>query len=168
MGVDLRGKGGELHLGWPAWSYCLSVAHAFGWEPEGTKPPRWIVYHPEATHPKRTIDEEETARMNDALQGWDGSYFCNEHQSLTKSDAVALSAALDRAIAAVKTTTACAAEQMKALAGGENDAPFSAVMATLSEALPDGAVIHRPTFAYDIEVLKALADYARQGGFVIG
>ena len=26
MGVDLHGLSRDLHLGWPAWSYCLDVA----------------------------------------------------------------------------------------------------------------------------------------------
>src|SRR5262249_26981115 len=113
MGVDLRGEGGELHLGWPAWSYCLSVAHAFGWEPEGTKPPMF-----DPPYPNAELQAEAAAR-------WDGGYFTNDYQHVTDSDAKALAAALDRAVAAVEASSACTVDQMKALAGGDDEDPAS-------------------------------------------
>ena len=64
MGVDLRGGGRDLHLGWPAWSYCLDVAEAFGWQPEGTRPAAWV-----------NSDGSPCEEMNSRYADWNGGLY---------------------------------------------------------------------------------------------
>jgi hypothetical protein len=162
MAVDLRGCGGELRVGWPAWGYCFEVAKAFGWKPEGTAPP--YPYTDEALK-----DEEASVAVNPDgnLAQWGGGYFTNDFQRLTGTDAKALAAALDRAAVAVETGLPLSVQQRRAFI--EERDPFPAAVAALAKAF-DGAVeVHaqRPR-AFDTEVLRLLADYARQGEFIIG
>jgi hypothetical protein len=77
MGIDLSG-GPSLASG--AWRYCLRMAVAHGWEPEGTLPPDYW-----------RADEE-----------WSGEYLSNGGQTVTDSDARSLAAALDRAVASMR------------------------------------------------------------------
>jgi len=197
MGVDLRSLDGELHLGWPAWGYCFDVGRTFGWQPAGTQKVEPVCAHccsasqidrPDMlmrwlrSYSLRLVDER-TGRppahlaymveslfreIDDAgrLAEWGGGYFSNDYQQVTDSDAKAWAAALERAIAAAQAESVLNVEQMKALAGGEEDAsPIPG--AAIAQHFP-GATITRPSFAYDVETLRLLADYARQGGFSIG
>jgi hypothetical protein len=197
MGVDLRSLDGELHLGWPAWGYCFDVGRAFGWQPEGTQKVEPVCVHcyiaskidrPDMlmrwlrAYSLRLVDErtgqtpahlaymvESLFReIDDAGQPaeWGGGYFSNDYQQVTATDAKAWAAALERAIAAVQTESVLNVEQMKALTGGEENAsPIPG--AAIAQHFP-GATITTPSFAYDVEPLRRLADYARQGGFSIG
>ena len=108
MGVDLRGGGRDLHLGWPAWSYCLDVAEAFGWQPEGTRPAAWV-----------NSDGSPCEEMNSRYADWNGSYMSNEYRTVTDSDAHALAAALARAIGALAVDARLSSEQLMVLAGRE-------------------------------------------------
>ena len=77
MGVDLFGHYGRS-FNWGAWRHLLTIAEEFGWQPQGTKSP-----------------EHST--------NWSGSYFTNDFQEVTKTDAAALGAALFRASAAIRS-----------------------------------------------------------------
>lgn len=150
MGYDLRGHCDGLHLNSTACRYCLNVARAFGWEPAGTAPSRWVVKHSDGT-----IDEDETARAN---AGWKGSYFGNDYQQVTDSDAHALAAALQRAIEAVVSRAPLTDAQRRALI--MTDVTVDVVAGRLA--------LHGPVEPPDTALLKELADFAGQSGFAIG
>jgi hypothetical protein len=80
MGVDLVGSGNAASFNWHGWRRLLDVAKEFGWQPEGTQPP------------------------SDHVDGsWEGTYFSNDYQEITTSDAGAMGAALFRASAAKRS-----------------------------------------------------------------
>jgi len=89
MGYDLQGRGGAS-FNTAAWSMCLNVATAFGWEPAGTVDP------------------------DDCNREWGGAYFSNDYQQVTDDDARALAAALRRALGALETKEKLTQEQAKA------------------------------------------------------
>jgi hypothetical protein len=152
MGVDLSGGGRGLYLGWPAWSYCLGVAAAFGWQPEGTEAETYY---------------NEDGTIYDGLGDAGGSYFYNEGQRVTDSDAKALAAALDRAIRALAAGDRLSSEQLMALAGpGQQRPPWN--KATEEILANHFGTVHTPTFSYDAQLLSLLADFARESGFTIG
>ena len=78
MGIDLIGHG-SASFNWRAWRHLLDVAREFGWRPEGTEPPSYYTGQ------------------------WNGSYFTNDYQEVTISDAAAMGAALFRASAAKRS-----------------------------------------------------------------
>jgi hypothetical protein len=91
----------------------LEIAIAFGWQPAGTvAPPNY--------------DRE-----------WNGTYFTNDLQEVTDSDARALGAALHQAVTSLRTREALTEEQTKAVDG------------------------------INIDIVCSLADYAASGGFAI-
>jgi hypothetical protein len=142
MGFDLSGRGGSEHFNWMSWSYCLEIAHGFGWQPEGTKPNDEMMVHVYGWSP------EDAKRLG---ADWDGGYFTNDFQLVTDSDAKALAAAFDRAIS-----------------DGEVDPErITLVMDTGATRLGNEFVPTRDKVAM-LDWLRALADYARQGGFRIG
>lgn len=148
MGIDISGG---LSLSWTAWAYCLDVAQAFGWQPEGTLPP------PDPEDHNGPPANDET---------WDGSYYTNDFQTISDSDAHALAAALDRAIVAL-TSEQMTDEQHRVLFGDPRMPPNIASM--MAEAFPsDGEVTAQPRPMRDRGVvLGALADRARHGRFRI-
>jgi hypothetical protein len=123
MGVDLFGHGGAM-FNWHAWRSCLNIAEKFGWVPAGTEAPSW--------------NEGGDIPPADRDPEWDGSYFCNEFQSVTDTDAKAMARSLYRALNSVGTDQTLNAEQ--------------------SAALEDS----------DLAVITELAHYAWRGGFDIG
>jgi hypothetical protein len=68
-----------------AWQRMLILAQHYGWEPQGTEPP------------------DDVARDCGIWSGdrsqWDGRYFASYGQHVVKSDAEALAAALEQALA---------------------------------------------------------------------
>jgi hypothetical protein len=82
MGVELTGGGPSLN--WEACQYCLATATRFGWKPEGTL----------ALHYDKDVQKEWPIPAEE----WSGTYFSNEGQAVSDSDARNLAAALDRAI----------------------------------------------------------------------
>lgn len=93
MGMDLMGRGG-LSINWKGWHAVLTIAHEFGWQPEGTEQP-------------------------DGWSGevWDGDYFSNDLQYVTDSDARSMATALEKAIGALKTGAPVEEEQRAVLEG---------------------------------------------------
>jgi hypothetical protein len=114
MGYELFGHGGASFNS-AAWGSSLVVAEAFGWEPTGTIMP------------------------DDCEGTWNGSYFSNDLQRVTRQDARELGLALHRAIAAIRAGNALTEEHAKAVAEG-----------------------------FDIRSAEMLGDYALGGEFVIG
>jgi hypothetical protein len=58
-----------------AWTFYLWLARQYGWSEPGTRPPRRVRFW---------------------FQRWDGSYYLNEGQWVTREDASALADALER------------------------------------------------------------------------
>lgn len=81
MGYDLSGG---LHLNSWSWAYCLTLARAFGWKPEGTEAPQLVL----------TEADEKEARRTIVLPEWNGTYFTNDFQKVRGSDAAKLSLAI--------------------------------------------------------------------------
>ena len=81
MGYDLSNSSGTyVRFTGSGWDLALAVARHYGWEPAGIpKPATW--------------DEKEYGP-------WEDEYWMNAGQEVTADDAVALAAALDRAVAA--------------------------------------------------------------------
>ena len=81
MGYDLSNPAGAyVRFTGSGWDLALAVARHYGWEPAGIpKPPTW--------------DEK-------AYGPWEDEYWMNAGQEVTAEDAAALTAALDRAVAA--------------------------------------------------------------------
>jgi hypothetical protein len=148
MGFDLRGAGGVLHLNWSGWFYCLRVARAFGWEPAGTEEPKLTMYDPDG----------RLVAVTSNGQKWDGGYFTNDYQAVTDADAKALAAALDRAITAVETGAELSAEQHEAF----TDESDRSAIPTAAYAQAFSIVEMRR-----LHPLRVLAEYARQGDFLI-
>ena len=63
-----------------AWVKALNLAMAYGWQPMGTRLASVIEYY--------GLDSEE----------WDGTYLTNDGQTVIAKDALALAAALERAL----------------------------------------------------------------------
>ena len=122
MGIDII-NGPSFN--WAAWEYCFTVGRAFGWQPEGTLAPEdW----PPANGP------------------WNGSYFTNDLQAVSATDAKAWAAALDQAVAALRGELPMSDEQRSVLAGpAENQLPGER----------------------EITLLLRLADRARQDWLII-
>jgi len=81
MGYDLSNSAGAyVRFTGSGWDLALAVARHYGWEPAGIpKPATW--------------DEKEHGP-------WEDEYWMNAGQEVTAEDARALTAALDRAVAA--------------------------------------------------------------------
>src|SRR5437762_2551274 len=71
--VSVWGECGEFGLDARTWRLMLSMTSVLGWYPTGTLPP----------------EDNVTAR-------WDGRYIPTEGQEMTRADALALAAALER------------------------------------------------------------------------
>lgn len=150
MGFDLSGAGGALYLNRSSWSHCLRMADAFGWEPEGTEAPKLTMYDP----------DRGSVALTGSWVKWDGGYFTNNYQGVTDTDAKALAAALDRAITAVETGAELSAEQREAFTDESDDLPIPTWVVQAFN------IVDPPLF--DTRILRVLADYARQGAFLIG
>ena len=93
MGYDFSGKGrSPLSLNAGAWEEVFETALKFGWKPLGTK----------ATDVEDEMHgvgaEERQRNLARESETWNGSYFMNAYQEIASEDAVALAAALKRAI----------------------------------------------------------------------
>ena len=88
MGYSLSLGDGENYLNHTgmSWVIKLNLAVEYGWEPTGTEHPAWR--NSDGTPSDRWVDPED----------WDGSYFGNEGQYVTPSDAENLAKALERTI----------------------------------------------------------------------
>jgi hypothetical protein len=148
MGYDLCGRGGYCFVNIDDWGPLLGIAQAWGWKPAGTLLP----YGPPEAQGDPGPDWE-----------WNGGYLCNEHQEVTDEDALALAAALDRALAAREK--AARARMVKG-----NVVTLQVNVVTLSpDARDTGAECWRDASGDVLQprVLKAVADFARQGSFLI-
>jgi hypothetical protein len=94
MGMDLSGKGGDFRFSHQNWRAILELAHEYGWEPAGTKPPEFIVYAPDGV----TVDEVATRSWRQRYANWDGGYFSNDYQVVCDEDAANIADALERAL----------------------------------------------------------------------
>jgi|SRR5215217_1584142 hypothetical protein len=88
MGVDISGKGGDVHFNWQTWRALLTLAYDYGWKPAGTEPGRWV--DPETGE----LDEQMSPNPDE----WDGSYFTNGFQWVTDEDAAHIADALEQAL----------------------------------------------------------------------
>jgi hypothetical protein len=94
MGMDLSGKGGNLHYSHVNWRALLELADKYGWKPAGTEPPDSVFYHEDCT-----VDEEMTEGYRQMYEDWDGSYFGNFcFQWVTDEDAANIADALEFAL----------------------------------------------------------------------
>jgi hypothetical protein len=76
MGMDLiSAHGGYFTIHHRGWSFLLSLAEAYGWQPAGTLPP-----------------------LEFSSEEWRGGYFSNDGQLVTSEDAHALAKALQLAL----------------------------------------------------------------------
>ena len=75
-------SGGEFSLPPGGWSRLLSIAQAFGWEPEGTRPPEDYG--------------DEPGFWRGDPSDWDGRYWPGYGQEVTAKDALEFAAALKR------------------------------------------------------------------------
>jgi hypothetical protein len=135
MGYDLSNSRGEtFRFSPPGWSLALEIAERAGWEPQGTL---------------RPVDCP-------ADQEWAGDYFANDGQRVSPSDAIALSAALESALAdpefdaKAKEAFDHLQEEM-----AKQHPRFKPVSFSLTDAAEFG------------QRLRALIALARDGGFVI-
>lgn len=138
MGFDLSNKsGGYQRFNGAGWGLALSVAEHYGWKPAGTPRP---------------------GGWDDADGPWEGEYAIQAGQWVTAEDAVAFAEALDRAVAADDFVQVAQqgidelnAELVNAIPRAKSD---------VKPLPPDGAEKFRNR-------LKELAEFARQGTFVI-
>jgi hypothetical protein len=156
MGYDLSGG---VSINRHGWFYCLAVARAFGWEPQGTEAPDQVTYNADGT---------TTPSFSMPPDQWDGNYVTNDWQFVTDSDAANLAAALDRAITAIKGAPATA-EQRRVLA---SDGPPDELLADVAAAMGAEVIevpnpLGRPG-EQEVRLLSRLADRARLRGFTIG
>src|SRR4051794_26590442 len=87
MGMDLSGVGGYFRVSYGNWCDLLELAYKNGWKPAGTQPGRWYDQNGEIVK-QMSPDPDE----------WNGSYFCNAFQWVTKEDAANIADALERAL----------------------------------------------------------------------
>lgn len=78
MGTNLIGYGGNMRFSGGSWSWILQLASEYGWKPQGTKP--------------SAITKEL------GIKKWDGNYFSNLYQFITKKDAKNMARALEKAL----------------------------------------------------------------------
>ena len=83
MGYDLVGMKSDFRFNIWEWPVCLKIAKAFGWRAMGTIDP-W----------------------DRAILPWSGDYMFNEHQLVTKEDALRMASALRLAIKAAEELSA--------------------------------------------------------------
>jgi hypothetical protein len=139
MGYDLSNPvGASVRFTGSGWYLALAVARHYGWEPAGIpKPAAW--------------DEEAYGR-------WKDEYYVNAGQQVTAEDAAALTAALDRAVAAPD---------------------FIETVVHIKDQLNEVVVQHNPKWRDDLHSasreqaegfrarLVEFADLTRQGPFII-
>ncbi len=146
MAVDLRGVGGDECFSWSTWERCLNVARAYGWKPEGTRPPRFTNAKGQIVD----IHSGEPIGEPDPDERW--GYYSNDYQTVTDQDAAALAQALNRALAE--------APRIKGSPVNEEilfDKPEPPWM--------EGRLAIHEGGEW---ALRALAEYAAKGEFVIG
>jgi hypothetical protein len=91
MGMDFQGHG-DASSSLQTWVAVYNVALAFGWKPAGTVAPEMFP------GPGR----------------WDGTYFTSDFQKVRDDDAIALAAALRRALAALEARKRLTKKQTEA------------------------------------------------------
>ena len=131
-------------------SFDTNVAVAFGWRPAGTL---YGIADLSIFDDRPNDRVEEIARRE---REWAGSYVTNDWQRVTDVDALALAAALYKAIAAIERGLELTPDQNEALTRmetEEDDFPYSS------------RVIQR---AVDPASLARIADFVSKGGFEIG
>jgi hypothetical protein len=94
VGMDLRRKGGYLHLDIVTWRMVLTLAINHGWKPAGTEPPEPTFFREDGT-----VDEEMTEAYRQAYEDWNATnYYTNDFQWVTDEDAANIADALERAL----------------------------------------------------------------------
>ena len=76
------------------WAPVLSLAHMYGWIPEGTTVPR-ITEQMAKDH---EIPKEQVQRHNVSAENWDGSYHGNDGQFVSSTDAVSMALAIESSL----------------------------------------------------------------------
>jgi hypothetical protein len=78
------------------WGHLIDVAQRYGWEPAGTHPPEFEVWHG-GIHELGVV-EVMALQVQKAVR-WDKSnYYTNDHQEVTAEDAANLADALEAAM----------------------------------------------------------------------
>jgi|TARA_Y100000294_G_scaffold151356_1_gene149121 hypothetical protein len=89
MGVDLLGKQGTFSMNWTGWRTIYGIAIENGWNPAGTKPPN-------DEHIKLLSGDDNAPFF--VADNWNGDYFSNDLQLVTKEDATSMADALTRSM----------------------------------------------------------------------
>lgn len=84
-------KGVSFRFSLVGWSKVLNLANMYGWKPAGT-----IIDFD--VHLPQNPTPEEKAKSEARLREWDGTYFTNDQQLVTKEDALAIAAALEQSL----------------------------------------------------------------------
>jgi hypothetical protein len=174
MGMDLSGKGGYFRFSHQNWRAILELAHEYGWEPAGTKPPEFIVYAPDGV----TVDEVGTRAARQHHGNWDGGYFTNDLQVVDDQDAANIADALERALDDVPeeggrddllTPVQHQAAQRGELSREEWDKAIELFMDRQAAAPPQ---IQPQTIAWNFasekDYLREFITFCRAGAFAIG
>jgi hypothetical protein len=94
VGMDLRRKGGYLHLDIVTWRMVLTLAINHGWKPAGTELPDIAFFSKDGT-----VDEEKSEAYRQAYEDWNATnYYTNDFQWVTDEDAANIADALERAL----------------------------------------------------------------------
>jgi hypothetical protein len=97
VGMDLRRKGGYLHLDIVTWRMVLTLAINHGWKPAGTEPPDIAFISKDGT-----VDEAKTEAYRQAYEDWNATnYYTSDFQRVTDEDAANIADALERALTLV-------------------------------------------------------------------
>jgi hypothetical protein len=173
MGYDFHNnKGGYFSLNVWAWPTVVELAQMYGWNPAGTEPPAGPpegvevvridladaqvignIKHPH-THP---TDEYRQSKS------WAGGYFSNDWQYVTEADALALAAALERAMPDLPDEDLRPVKKMKLLDGRGREIEIN--------ALADNAEDDPKLFWSGPEhkaYLQEFINLCKQGRFAIG
>jgi hypothetical protein len=101
MGVSLWGKKRSFISNWGFYGSMLELAAEYGWEPRGTVLTFHFCYQVcgcGADTAKNDPDYEIEKKAVKACANWNGSYFSNDQQTVTQTDAKNIADALERAL----------------------------------------------------------------------
>ena len=122
MGIDLTNERGRYFgCSGTRWQVYRGVAERFGWQPAGTQPPE-----------------------DAAGEEWSGSYERTQGERVTAADALALAAAIDRALAAPD---------------------FKQTLFSVWGLQPSDAEVEEHLEQFSRASLEELASFCRDGGF---
>lgn len=149
MGMDLHRIKDNVWFRWNSmtWEAVLELAKLNGWIPMGTILGKG-VYCYQGFHDEQEFTREKAREFfDDMKEKWDGNYYQNEFQEITKEDATNLADALERALPDIP--------------GGK-----AVEHKTEMRALPDGSTqIFTPSDVYHamnvFEKLAGLQDYLK-------